>query len=583
MLIYYLLLFSLCFSYELFEPYYKEAEKILQNLTIEERIGQMFFPRFSLDNYTDDIMKRKPGGFVLFADDFNNEADFIQLYINDMQKISKESVGIPLGLAVDEEGGTVVRVSKYHRNEKFPAPQDIYNEQGIEGVLEIDKEKRDLLRKFYLNVNLAPVADVSYNEKDYIYKRTLGKLPDETADYIAKDVEGYVNDNFTCCLKHFPGYGNNIDTHSGIAIDERPYETFLNEDFLPFQAGIKQNVPMILVSHNIILCQDEKFPASISETWHNILRNELNYSGLILSDDMSMGAIKQYTNNESEAVLAVLAGNDIILTSDYYKHYDAVIKAYNEGKIDDIIINLACRRILAWKLAYGLLEEPDPTPVHYEMIKKLEESNVYGDKMKSLSIIGNLLFDIEVEASFVAGALANIYHGESIGRFQSSDYTPNPFEKPEYLEYMDNLYEYRKKYSNKLITEVSMKELGEMLNQCKRDKWEKGKFGLGSIQWRGERTYKLFELYKQECNSEDTITPEQAAKAEGNMLIKEFISGYIAVYDQWEIENKNKNTPLAAYRAGHNIYTKYVNPYDDIKQARIRARTATNMYNIMTN
>jgi len=583
MLVYYLLLFSVCYSSQLFEKYYAQAKKYMRNMTMEERIGQMFFPRFSLKNYTDDIKKRKPGGYVLFAYDFDDDAEFIQYYIDDMQNLSKNTVGIPLGLAVDEEGGTVVRVSKYHRTKPFPSPQNIYKEQGIEGVLKIDQEKRDLLRKFYLNVNLAPVADVSYNDTDFIYRRTLGKLPDETAEYIAKDVEGYVNDNFSCCLKHFPGYGNNIDTHGEIAIDTRPYETFLNEDFLPFQAGIKQNVPMILVSHNIILCKDEKFPASISKTWHDILRKDLNYSGLILTDDMSMGAIKKFANNESEAVLAVLAGNDIILTSDYYEHYDAVIKAYNEGKIDDIIIDRACRRILAWKIAYGLLEEIDPTPEYYEMIKKLEESKAYGDKMNTLSIIGNILFDIEVEASFVAGALANIYHGESIGRFESSDYTQNPFEKPKYLEYMDESYEYRKKYSNKLITEVSMKELGEMLDKLKKDKWEKGKFGLGSIQWRGERTYKLFELYKRECNSEDKITIEQAAKAETKMIIREFINEYIAVYEQWEIDNKNKNTVLAAYRAGHNIYTKYVKPNDDIKKARIRARTASNMYNIMTN
>ena len=132
-----------------------------------------------------------------------------------------------LGLSVDEEGGTVNRISKYHRKEGiFPSPQKIYNESGIKGILEIDAEKRNLLRKFKVNINFAPVADISYNSSDFIFSRTLGKSPEETAEYIKKDVESYEKDNFTSCIKHFPGYGNNVDTHKDIAIDNRTYEIF---------------------------------------------------------------------------------------------------------------------------------------------------------------------------------------------------------------------------------------------------------------------------------------------------------------------------------------------------------------------
>ena len=253
----------------------------MKNMTIEERIGQIFFPRFNLKNSTDDIKNRKPGGFMLFANDFNFEEKYIQDYITKIQNLSYDAIGLPLGLAVDEEGGTVNRVSKYHRKEgPFPSPQEIYNKSGIEGILKIDQEKRDLLRKFYLNINLAPVADLSYNPKDYIYGRTIGRKAQEAAEYIAKDVEGYVNDNYTCCLKHFPGYGNNSDTHTGISIDNRTYENFKNEDFKVFQAGINNKAQIVLVSHNIVTCKDGKHPASISKTWHDILRHELNFTGL---------------------------------------------------------------------------------------------------------------------------------------------------------------------------------------------------------------------------------------------------------------------------------------------------------------
>ena len=359
---YYFLLFALCYSTELFEEYYKEADEKMKKMTMEERIGQMFFPRFNLKNSTDDIKNRKPGGFMLFANDFKyTDEQFIKDYITKIQNLSYDAIGLPLGLAVDEEGGTVNRVSKYHRKEgPFPSPQEIYNKSGIEGILKIDQEKRDILRKFYLNINLAPVADLSYNPKDYIYGRTIGRKAGDAAEYIAKDVEGYVNDNYTCCLKHFPGYGNNSDTHTGISIDNRTYENFKNEDFKVFQAGINNKAQIVLVSHNIVTCKDDKHPASISKTWHDILRHELNFTGLIMTDDMSMGAIKKYTDNESEAVLAVLAGNDIILTSDYYMHFDAVKKAYEDGKINETLINNACKRILAWKFKYLKKEESQP-------------------------------------------------------------------------------------------------------------------------------------------------------------------------------------------------------------------------------
>ena len=362
MVLYYFLLFALCVSKELFEDYYAKADEFMKNMSFEDKISQMIFPRFNYTNRTDDIINKKPGGYVLFAYDFEYNATFIQNYMQEIQNLSKSNIGLPLGLSVDEEGGTVVRVSKYHRSQKFPSPQEIYNKSGNDGIAQIDKEKRDLLRKFFLNVNLAPVADISSNSGDYIYPRTIGRNALESAEYIEKDVEGYVKDNFTCCAKHFPGYGNNIDTHGDIAIDERSYEQFQQEDFLTFEAAIRQQIPMILVSHNIVKCKDDKHPASLSKAWHDILRNELNFTGLILTDDLSMGAIKKYTDNVSEAVLAVNAGNDILLTSDYYMHYNALMEAIKDGSITEDVVNKACRRIIAWKYKYlipGKEKEPE--------------------------------------------------------------------------------------------------------------------------------------------------------------------------------------------------------------------------------
>jgi len=346
-------LFVSCSMTELFEEFYPEAEKIMKNMTLEQKVGQLFFPRFNNETKDSDITTRFPGGFVLFGKDFNDTENVVINNIEYIQNLSQKTMKLPLGLAVDEEGGTVYRVSVFHRKEgKFPSPHDIYKESAIDGILKIDQEKRDLLRKFKVNINLAPVADMSDDPDDFIYKRTLGYPLNETMAYIEKDVEGYVKDNFTCCAKHFPGYGNNIDTHGDIAFDNRTYENFLERDLKPFQSGITANIPMILVSHNIVLCKDKDYPASLSKVWHEILRNDLNFTGLIITDDLIMDAIKKYSGGMSPAIIAVNAGNDIILTTQFYEHLDATIAAVKNETISMDTIEKACKRILAWKIKY---------------------------------------------------------------------------------------------------------------------------------------------------------------------------------------------------------------------------------------
>lgn len=126
-------------------------------------------------------------------------------------------------------------------------------------------------------------------------------------------------------LKHFPGYGNNTDTHTGIAQDNRPLESFYASDFLPFKAGIEADCLSILVSHNIVSSMDEQYPASLSSNVHHILREDLGFKGVIMTDDLGMDAIKLYTQGQNPAVQAVIAGNDILLTSDIQGSFSAIL------------------------------------------------------------------------------------------------------------------------------------------------------------------------------------------------------------------------------------------------------------------
>lgn len=330
------------------------AEEILQNMTLEEKIGQLFFVRCRNEIATSDIETFQLGGYILFANDFEGKSSKeLKETLASYQKASK----IPLLIGVDEEGGVVNRISKYKQFRAIPfhSPQSLYKEGGFDLVKSDTTEKSLLLKSLGINVNLAPVCDVSTDSDDFIYNRSFGKNPTETAEYVKTVVTEMNHQNIGCTLKHFPGYGNNVDTHTGISIDNRSYESFVENDFIPFQAGIKAGAGSILVSHNIVTSMDKTLPASLSPAVHEILRDELGYNGVIMTDDLDMDAIKEYTNNEEAAVLAITAGNDLIIATDFDVQIPAVISAVNNNTITEDRINESVIRVLIWKLSLGII------------------------------------------------------------------------------------------------------------------------------------------------------------------------------------------------------------------------------------
>ena len=338
----------------IFKNSYKKALKKVEKMTIEEKIGQLFLVRYE-SSLTNEYQKYYPGGYIMFAKDFENHTKkSIQEELIKLQNNSQ----IPLIIGVDEEGGFVTRISRFKefRDEKFKSPKAYYEEGGYELLKNIEQEKANLLKELGINLNLAPVADISTNPNDFIYTRSFGEDASKTSEYISKMVE-YANQNqINSCLKHFPGYGNNVDTHTGIAIDERSYENFLENDFLPFKAGIKAKVPSILVSHNIMKCIDENYPSSLSDKVVSLLRKELQFTGIIITDDLAMDAVKEYVENGSAATLAIKAGNDMIITSDFITMYNEILEEVKEKKLEEEIINKAVLRIIAWKYESNLWE-----------------------------------------------------------------------------------------------------------------------------------------------------------------------------------------------------------------------------------
>ncbi|MEG1472982.1 MAG: glycoside hydrolase family 3 N-terminal domain-containing protein [Christensenella sp.] len=336
-----------------FNLYEARAKEILAEMTLEEKVGQMFFARCPAEDADEVADKYQPGGYVLFDRDFKDETkDEVKDSIAQYQQASK--IGMLIG--VDEEGGTVKRVSKYKAlcDEPFLSPQALYEKGGIELIVSDTKKKADVLKDLGINVNLAPVCDVSTDPENFIYKRAFGKEAEETAKYVSAVVTQMNESGIGCTLKHFPGYGSNVDTHTGIADDKRSYDSFVANDFIPFSAGIAANAGSVLVCHNIVESIDGDYPASLSAKAHDVLRNTLGFSGVIMTDDLYMEAIRDEYGVGQAAVMAVQAGNDLLLSSQFEDQYAAVLAAAQDGTLSEDTVNGAVTRVLCWKLTLGI-------------------------------------------------------------------------------------------------------------------------------------------------------------------------------------------------------------------------------------
>ena len=329
-------------------------DEMISDMSLEERIGQLFLARCFPETAISDIETYHLGGFVLFASDFQNEVpDTLRSKLSAYQYTAR----IPLLLAVDEEGGTVTRISRYpaFRSQPFPDARTLFTQQGYDALIYGEEEKCQLLSSLGINVNLGPVCDITTEPGAFMYRRSLGQAPSVTARYVMDTVSVMSQYRIGSTLKHFPGYGNNTDTHTGIARDSRSLEEFSNSDLIPFRSGIESGCDAILVSHTIVECWDVELPASLSPAVHQYLRSEMGFDGVIITDDLVMQAITDLYGAGEAAVMAVLAGNDLLCSTEYQVQYEAVLAAVLEGRIHLRVLNAAVRNVLEWKMELGLL------------------------------------------------------------------------------------------------------------------------------------------------------------------------------------------------------------------------------------
>ncbi|MFR1709707.1 MAG: glycoside hydrolase family 3 protein [Clostridium sp.] len=323
---------------------------ILNKMSLEEKVGQLFLARVPVENQIEDITNYHLGGYLLFGRDFENKTlDKVKETINSYQEQSL----IPMLIASDEEGGTVTRISSL-LEASFKSPQELYKAGGIELIKEDVKNKSKLLKECGIHTGLFPDADVATEKDAFIYQRTLGVDAKATASYVSQVVKVLKEEKFGSTLKHFPGYGNNDDSHVGIVIDNRSLEELRQADLLPFIAGIEAGADSILVAHNIMNSIDD-VPASISTEVHKIIREELNFKGVIMTDDLDMEGISNFISQEEAGLKAIEAGNDLILSSTYKIQIPYIINSVKSGRITEERIDESVMRILKWKNKLGIL------------------------------------------------------------------------------------------------------------------------------------------------------------------------------------------------------------------------------------
>lgn len=333
-----------------------DIHAILASMTLEEKVGQLFVARRPQDDETamKAITDYHIGGFTLYACDYERRTPAeIRALVASYRKASKLNPFI----AVDCEGGRVVRASKYpaFRETGFKSPRDLFAEGGYERIDADTREKAAFLRDLGANFNYAPVLDLSADPECFIYDRTFSHDPDATAIYAKTVVTAMNQSKMVGSIKHFPGYGDNVDTHTSIARDDRTLEQFMTCDLKPFMAGIEAGAPIVMIAHNMVACMDPDCPASLSPAVHKLLREELGFEGVIMTDSLDMNAITLYTGDRASAVRAVISGNDLLCCTSYWAQIPAVLEAVREGLISEERIDESVLRVLKLKAEFGII------------------------------------------------------------------------------------------------------------------------------------------------------------------------------------------------------------------------------------
>lgn len=350
----------------------EKVSEYLESMDLEEKVAQLFIvlPEALMQDVgcvtkagevTRDAINQIPvGGFIYMAPNLQSEEQVKEMLMN-VQNYSIDRINLPMFLCVDEEGGSVARIGG---SGKFDVPiisdmSTIGKNGDVGEAYNVGAQIGTYLSELGFNVDFAPVADVLSNPENIVVReRSFGSDSILVAEMALAVANGLKSQGVNGTFKHFPGHGaTSGDTHKGYAYSEKTLVELEKCELVPFQIGIENNIPFIMVGHislpNVL---DDNTPATLSEyIVTGVLRDQMGYTGLIITDAMNMGAIVQNYTSDEAAVKAIQAGIDIILMPEnFYEAYYGIIEAVNEGTISLERIDESVRRILYLKFEMNL-------------------------------------------------------------------------------------------------------------------------------------------------------------------------------------------------------------------------------------
>lgn len=342
-------------------------DTIISQLPLEDKVAGLFFitPEALTDTgqviqagdtTREKLLEYAVGGLIYFSDNIQS-GDQLAEMLNNTISFSK----YPIFLGVDEEGGEVSRVAANDLGEKVDSMGSIGAAGDTQKAYEAGQIIGTYLAEYGFNTNFAPVADVLATEENQILaERSFGTDPGAVAGMVSETVRGLRDAGIYACVKHFPGLGSaDTDTHDGIAINESTREELQAAGLLPFKAGMEAGAEFVMVGHvSLPNVTGDNTPSSLSDAViGGILRDELGYNGIVITDALNMGAITDYYTSAEACVTALQAGADMLLMPENFKEaYEGVLQAVNEGTISPARIDDSLRRIYRVKYADEVAE-----------------------------------------------------------------------------------------------------------------------------------------------------------------------------------------------------------------------------------
>lgn len=341
------------------------ADRFLEKMTVEEKLGQLFIFGFEGKRFSPQlkqmIQQHHIGGLILLGKNVST-ADQMVAVLNEA-KAANQVNQIPLFLSVDEEGGRVSRLPKGIR--KLPSAQKVGQQRNGQYNYRTGEYLAELLHSFGYNMNYAPVLDVHSNPANpVIGDRAYATRAQVVADLGIETMNGMKDNGVISVIKHFPGHGDTaVDSHHSLPIVDKGLEELKQTELLPFQQAIDNGAEVVMVSHVVYPALDPKWPASMSSSIiSDLLREQMNFQGVVITDDLTMGAITNDHSVPEAALQSFLAGSDLLLIAGDEEDQLKTIQLFNQsvasGAVSEERLNESVRRILKLKEAYGLEDKP---------------------------------------------------------------------------------------------------------------------------------------------------------------------------------------------------------------------------------